>query len=145
MRVCVCVCSGCANVSACSRVHICVFHAYTDVCSSVHTSVLQSDACLCSRRTRVCYQMNTRPCLCFPRAHKSVCSRVQTWRAHMSSDAQNVHLAHTHVFTWNTSVHLEHKHVFIWNTHVRTWNTHMCTREHSHKCAPGAHTSVLTG
>ena len=73
-RTCVCV----------FRVRICIYiykyvcvHVYTYVCSRVHTVVFQLDTRLCSRRPRVCYQMNTRVCLCFPRAHKCVCSHVQ--------------------------------------------------------------------
>ena len=66
--VCVFTCTHCVFTHA----HMCV-----PTGPRVHTSVFQLDTRLCSRRTRVCYQMNTRVCLCFLRAHKCVCSHVQ--------------------------------------------------------------------
>ena len=64
--VCVCVPGA--------RINVCV-HVYTFVCSRVHTSVFQLDTRLCSRRTHVCYQMNTCVCVCSTCTFLYVCSR----------------------------------------------------------------------
>ena len=73
----VCVCSGCAYICVCSRVHICVFTC-THVCVPIrHTVVFQENTCLLSdEHVRVCL-LRVHFFVCVFTAH-IVCSRVHT-------------------------------------------------------------------
>ena len=55
------------------------------------------------------------------RTSKQSCKQIHvyTWRANMSSDAKEVHLAHSNVFTCKT-------HLSTWNTNTCPSGTHMC-------------------
>ena len=119
------VCSTCTHlcVQVCTHVrsnwtracvpgehtHIYIY-IYVFVCSRVHTSVFQLDTCLCSRRTRVCYQMNTRVCLCFC-VRINVCVHVRSTRV-----CSLVHMC----------VHLR--------TCVSPTRTHICVFTCAHTC-----------
>ena len=124
---CVCVCSGCAYICVCVNV-------YTYVCSRVHTSVFQLDTRLCSRRTRVCYQMNTRVFLCFPRAHKC----VFTCAVHMCV----FHVCCVHVYTYVCS--RVHTSVFQLDTRLCSRRTRVCYQMNTRVrlCFPRAHKCV---
>ena len=74
--------------------------------------MFQLDKRLCPRRTRVCYQMNTRVCLCFPRAHKCV-------RSHVQYTCVCCTCAHVCVFT-----------------HLRLPRVHICVFTCTHMCIP---------
>ena len=121
-----CVCSGCAYICVC-------VHVYTYVSSRAHTSVFQLDTRLCSRRTRVCYQMNTRVCLCFPRAHKCVCSHVQYTCVCCTCAHVCVHVC---AFASPTCTHMcvhVYTHVCS-NGHVFVFQVNTCLFSDEHSC-----------
>ena len=118
--------------------HVCV-HVYTYVCSRVHTVVFQLDTRLCSRRPRVCYQMNTRVCLCFPRAHKCVCSHVQyTCVFHVCTcvcvfTCAHLRLPRVHICVFTcTHMRVPIGHVFVFQE-----NTWLLSDEHNTRVCSG--------
>ena len=112
-----------------AHIFVCV-HVYT--CSRVHTSVFQLDTCLCSRRTRVCYQMNTRVCLCFC-VHINVCAHVCSTHVCVCS------FVHMCVFTSPTCTHVRvftctHMCVLIRHMFAFQENTRLLSDEHTGVC-----------
>ena len=119
-------------------------HVYADVRSRVHTSVFQLDTCLCSSRTRPCYQMNSRVSLCFcvrinvcvhvcsthvcVPLSTCVCSRVRMCVSHVYT-YMCVHV-YTHVCSYQARVCVPCEHSCVYST-----RTNMCVHVCTHVCS----------